>query len=169
MSGPLKGNIYRAGYMSCCVFSPASTSFSLFFEMKMCKVMLCDLLVGFLMVWNLITFNFTNKWFTIELFMCVQTFLDADVDKDGKIDKSEWDNFVVKNPSLLKIMTLPYLRYEENYLSCIYMTWFISCLYKKSVTKFWRFIIHKFWNECRDITTTFPSFVFNSEVDEIAT
>ncbi|KAB2000893.1 hypothetical protein ES319_D12G263200v1 [Gossypium barbadense] len=38
-----------------------------------------------------------------------KTFKDSDSNKDGKIDMKEWDEFVARNPILMKNMTIPHL------------------------------------------------------------
>jgi serine/threonine-protein phosphatase 2B regulatory subunit len=50
---------------------------------------------------------FTSQYLTHKFR---QTFKQADINGDGKIDHDEWKSLASKNPALLKNMTLPYLK-----------------------------------------------------------
>jgi hypothetical protein len=58
------------------------------------------------------SFNEANRLLT-ESLLCLQTIADVDQDNDGKISKEDWKAFASRNPSLLKNMTLPYLKYVK--------------------------------------------------------
>ena len=77
---------------------------------------------------------------------------EVDSKGDGKIDNEEWRDYVTKNPSLLKIMTLPYLKWV-TLVVCETLT--LIFLVFNSMILF-----------IRDITLAFPSFILHSEVED---
>lgn len=94
--------------------------------------------------------------------LILQTMLEVDTKRDGKIDKEEWKEYVAKNPSLIRNMTLPYLKWvllnRMIYLRCYSRR---QCRVKVNISKF------SIWfSMFRDVTIAFPSFVLNSEVKD---
>lgn len=87
-------------------------------------------------------------------FLAQQTFADADADRDGKINREEWKSFALSHPTLLRNMTLPFLKYNTSFLELLYCYCYLVA----------DFIIHWYyqligWNHSFATKLWFVSFV----------
>ncbi|XP_048422509.1 calcineurin B-like protein 5 [Pyrus x bretschneideri] len=93
-----------------------------------------------------------------------KTFEEADLKGDEKIDLKEWNELVNCNPSLLKNMTIPYLKYFHlyQYLILCFITIQVKPYnHQNAMSKLIEFFI-----QCKDIITSFPSFVMKTDNED---
>ncbi|KAJ0045148.1 hypothetical protein Pint_03744 [Pistacia integerrima] len=96
-----------------------------------------------------------------------KTFEEADTKHDGKIDKEEWRSLVLRHPSLLKNMTLQYLKMTMFAVLASELFFIHKLIIEVMGIRVNSFMLLVLFSDVmKDITTTFPSFVFHSRVED---